>query len=155
MHQKSSQAPQMTPTDLKTPDTSSEASLSQINPPIDFWSSLSIPSNLHWSPINLLWCGTCPSNDYARLLPGFLVLPCHQYDSLPFAFLVSVMTLSPFRNSSAGNQTLTHSSATLQSLLLHRMQSLSAYSNYVPLYLWLLLLSFCSDYLSYLVPCID
>ena len=53
--------PQMTPTDLKTPDIPSEASLSQINPPIDPWSSLLIPSNLHWSPINLLWSGTCPS----------------------------------------------------------------------------------------------
>ena len=51
----------MTPTDLKTPDTPSEASLSWINPPIDPWSSLLIPSNLHWSPINLLWSGTCPS----------------------------------------------------------------------------------------------
>ena len=35
VHQKSSQPPQMTPTDLKTPDTPSEASLSWINPPID------------------------------------------------------------------------------------------------------------------------
>ena len=33
--------------------------------------------------------------------------------------------------------------------------TLSAYSNYVPLYLRLLLLPFCSDYLSYLVPFID
>ncbi|KIM50453.1 hypothetical protein SCLCIDRAFT_34277 [Scleroderma citrinum Foug A] len=33
--------------------------------------------------------------------------------------------------------------------------SLSAYSNYVPLYLQLLLLPFHSDYLSYLVPFID
>ena len=35
VHQKPSQPPQMTPTDLKTPDTPSEASLSHINPPID------------------------------------------------------------------------------------------------------------------------
>ena len=55
-------------------------------------------------------------------------------------------------SSSAGNQTLTHSSATLHPLLLRGTQSLSTYSNYVPLYLRLLLLPFHSDYLSYLVP---
>ena len=95
VHQMSSQPPQMTPTDLKTPDTPSEASLSQNNPPIDPWSSPLIPSNLHWSPINLLWSGTCPSavNQVTAWLPyDFLVLPCHQYDSLPFGFLVSYFT---------------------------------------------------------------
>ena len=61
----------------------------------------------------------------------------------------------PFRNSSAGNRTLTHSSTALLSLLLCVPRSLSAYSNYVPLYLRLLLLLFHSDYLSYLVPFID
>lgn len=61
----------------------------------------------------------------------------------------------PSRSSSAVFQTLTHSSAMLQSLPLHRVLSLSAYNNYVPLYLQLLLLPFHSNYLLYLVPFID
>ena len=85
----------MTLTDLKTPDTPSEASLSQIYPPIDPWTSLLIPLNLHWSPINLLWSGICPSavhqmtvHDSPMASEGFPVTN----DSLPFAFLASYST---------------------------------------------------------------
>ena len=96
VHQESSPTLQMTPTDLKTLDTPSEASLSRIYLPIDPWSSLSIPSNLHWFPIKsfLIWhlSITCQSNDCAWLPYGLWRLPCHQYDSLPFAFLASYST---------------------------------------------------------------
>ena len=114
--------PQMTPTDLKTPDTPSEASLSCINPPIDPWSSLLIPSNLHWSPINLLWSGTCPSADNQMTVhdspmasgsfPGTNMTPCLLYfwlltpqlthsltnhaDWYAYSFLYSAMSHFPY-----------------------------------------------------------
>src|SRR4029434_1857095 len=53
VQEKPSQPPQMTPTDLKTPDTPSEASLSRINPPIDPSFSLLITSIHLLSPITL------------------------------------------------------------------------------------------------------
>ena len=97
VHQKPSQPPQMTSTDLKTPDTPSEASLSSINPPINPWSSLLIPLNLCWSPhqSSLRWhlSISCQSNDCVWLPYGFWRLPCHQYDSLPFEFLASYSTV--------------------------------------------------------------
>ena len=112
----------MTPTDLKTPDTSSEASLSRINPPIDPWSSLLISSNLYWSLINLLWSGTCPSavhqmtvHDSPMASEGFPVTnmtPCLLHfwlltpqlthsltkhaDWCAYSFLYSAMSHSPY-----------------------------------------------------------